>query len=96
MPGVPLSVCLTRNALPRCGMHSPPQHSSAVASSSGAWQGAYGILVEVESHPFPLDTMLFMDWRDDFTASDPQMQAANRCATPHGPGCALDAVQERF
>ncbi len=45
-----------------------------------AWQGAYGILVEVESHPFPLDTMLFMDWRDDFTASDAQMQAANRCA----------------
>ncbi|KAK9845376.1 hypothetical protein WJX81_004833 [Elliptochloris bilobata] len=42
------------------------------------YQGAYGILVEVERHPFPLDTMLFMDWRDDFTASDPQMQAANR------------------
>ena len=47
---------------------------------SCARQGAYGILVEVESHPFPLDTMLFMDWRDDYTAPDPQMQAANRCA----------------
>ena len=44
-------------------------------------QGAYGILVDVESHPFALDTMLFMDWRDDYAASDPQMQAANRCAS---------------
>lgn len=37
--------------------------------------------MDVESHPFALDTMLFMDWRDDYAASDPQMQAANRCAT---------------
>jgi lycopene beta-cyclase len=29
------------------------------------YQGAYGIVVEVESHPFDCDTMLFMDWRDD-------------------------------
>jgi len=26
-------------------------------------QAAYGIMCEVESHPFPLDEMLFMDWR---------------------------------
>jgi lycopene beta-cyclase len=26
-------------------------------------QAAYGIMCEVESHPFPLDQMLFMDWR---------------------------------
>ncbi|GIL80240.1 hypothetical protein Vretimale_17433 [Volvox reticuliferus] len=31
------------------------------------FQGAYGIVAEVESHPFDLDTMLFMDWRDDHT-----------------------------
>ena len=31
------------------------------------YQGAYGIMAEVESHPFDLDTMLFMDWRDDHT-----------------------------
>lgn len=31
------------------------------------FQGAYGIVAEVESHPFELDTMLFMDWRDDHT-----------------------------
>jgi lycopene cyclase-like protein len=27
------------------------------------YQAAYGILAEVEAHPFPLDEMLFMDWR---------------------------------
>ena len=30
-------------------------------------------MAEVESHPFALDTMLFMDWRDDFTAGDSDM-----------------------
>jgi Lycopene cyclase protein len=38
-----------------------------VAQCGRRYQGAYGIVVEVESHPFPLDTMLFMDWRDDHT-----------------------------
>jgi lycopene beta-cyclase len=32
---------------------------------------------EVESHPFDLDTMLFMDWRDDHTSGKPAMQASN-------------------
>lgn len=41
------------------------------------YQGAYGIIAEVESHPFELDTMLFMDWRDDHTQGLPEMQAAN-------------------
>ena len=41
-------------------------------------QAAYGIIAEVDSHPFDLDTMLFMDWRDDHTADDPAMQEANR------------------
>ncbi len=45
-------------------------------------QGAYGILAEVESHPFPTDAMLFMDWRDEHTASNPQMQESNRCMHP--------------
>ena len=30
-------------------------------------------MAEVESHPFPLDTMLFMDWRDDYTAGNSDM-----------------------
>ncbi|KAG2430978.1 hypothetical protein HYH02_013511 [Chlamydomonas schloesseri] len=43
------------------------------------FQGAYGIVAEVESHPFALDTMLFMDWRDDHThvAGLEAMRAAN-------------------
>lgn len=41
-------------------------------------QGAYGIMAEVESHPFDLDTMLFMDWRDEHTAADAAMREANR------------------
>lgn len=41
-------------------------------------QGAYGILCEVESHPFATDAMLFMDWRDGHTSSDPEMQESNR------------------
>ena len=43
-------------------------------------QGAYGIMAEVESHPFATDAMLFMDWRDDHTTSDPEMQESNRYA----------------
>ncbi|KXZ48879.1 hypothetical protein GPECTOR_24g168 [Gonium pectorale] len=43
------------------------------------FQGAYGIVAEVESHPFALDTMLFMDWRDDHTHAPglEAMRAAN-------------------
>ncbi|WIA14534.1 hypothetical protein OEZ85_003051 [Tetradesmus obliquus] len=41
------------------------------------YQGAYGIIAEVESHPFELDTMLFMDWRDDHLASEPEIKARN-------------------
>ena len=41
------------------------------------YQGAYGITVEVESHPFDVDKMLFMDWRDDHLANDPEMKARN-------------------
>lgn len=37
----------------------------------------YVIPAEVESHPFDLDTMLFMDWRDDHTQNIPDMKAAN-------------------
>lgn len=42
------------------------------------YQGAYGIMCEVESHPFELDTMLFMDWRDEHTDGYPEMKAANQ------------------
>ena len=41
-------------------------------------QGAYGIMCDVESHPFDLDTMLFMDWRDDHTADNADMRESNQ------------------
>mmetsp|Transcript_5967 Transcript_5967/g.21840 ORF Transcript_5967/g.21840 Transcript_5967/m.21840 type:complete len:548 (+) Transcript_5967:236-1879(+) len=34
------------------------------------YQAAYGIMAEVESHPFDLDTMVFMDWRDEHLKPD--------------------------
>jgi lycopene cyclase-like protein len=55
-----------------------PLHARAVLDATGharrlvrfdadftpGYQAAYGILAEVESHPFPINEMLFMDWRD--------------------------------
>eukprot|EP01024_Parvocaulis_polyphysoides_P043534 TRINITY_DN39917_c0_g1_i6.p1 TRINITY_DN39917_c0_g1~~TRINITY_DN39917_c0_g1_i6.p1 ORF type:complete len:383 (+),score=49.32 TRINITY_DN39917_c0_g1_i6:484-1632(+) len=41
------------------------------------YQGAYGIMANVDSHPFDLDTMIFMDWRDDHCQDDPKMKASN-------------------
>mmetsp|Transcript_12609 Transcript_12609/g.27244 ORF Transcript_12609/g.27244 Transcript_12609/m.27244 type:complete len:555 (+) Transcript_12609:195-1859(+) len=41
------------------------------------YQGAYGIIAEVESHPFDVDTMLFMDWRDNHTEGLPDMKKRN-------------------
>ena len=46
-------------------------------SSHAGYQGAYGIVVEVESHPFDCDTMLFMDWRDDHLDPLPEVKARN-------------------
>lgn len=50
-------------------------------------QGAYGILAEVESHPFPTDAMLFMDWRDEHTASNSRIQESNRCTCAPTSAC---------
>ena len=38
-------------------------------------------MVEVESHPFEPDTVLFMDWRDDHFDNHPDMKAANQYVT---------------
>ncbi|CAD7702617.1 unnamed protein product [Ostreobium quekettii] len=42
------------------------------------YQAAYGLLAEVESHPFDLDTMVFMDWRDAHTENRPDMRDRNK------------------
>lgn len=53
-----------------------PTPPSAATTQAG-YQGAYGIVVEVESHPFDVDTMLFMDWRDDHLDGSPDVKARN-------------------
>ncbi|GBG71583.1 hypothetical protein CBR_g8999 [Chara braunii] len=42
------------------------------------YQAAYGILAEVDRHPFDVDAMLFMDWRDSHLARDPSMRRRNK------------------
>eukprot|EP00898_Chlorokybus_atmophyticus_P008232 jgi/Chlat1/840/Chrsp104S01287 len=41
------------------------------------FQAAYGIMAEVESHPFDLDAMLFMDWRDSHLRDHPELHKYN-------------------
>ncbi|XP_002531498.2 lycopene beta cyclase, chloroplastic/chromoplastic [Ricinus communis] len=41
------------------------------------YQVAYGILAEVEDHPFDVDKMLFMDWRDSHLKNNPELQKRN-------------------
>ncbi|KAK9279545.1 hypothetical protein L1049_013224 [Liquidambar formosana] len=41
------------------------------------YQIAHGILAEVESHPFDLDKMVLMDWRDSHMGNEPYLRASN-------------------
>lgn len=41
------------------------------------YQVAYGILAEVESHPFDVDKMLFMDWRDSHLDGNMELKERN-------------------
>nr|BAD02729.1 putative lycopene beta cyclase [Cryptomeria japonica]BAD02732.1 putative lycopene beta cyclase [Cryptomeria japonica]BAD02736.1 putative lycopene beta cyclase [Cryptomeria japonica]BAD02737.1 putative lycopene beta cyclase [Cryptomeria japonica]BAD02759.1 putative lycopene beta cyclase [Cryptomeria japonica] len=41
------------------------------------YQVAYGILAEVDEHPFDVDKMVFMDWRDDHLINEPELKANN-------------------
>lgn len=56
-------------------------HSKALIKYDGkydpGYQGAYGITVNVESHPFDVDKMLFMDWRDDHLDGHPELKKSN-------------------
>ncbi|KAL3682483.1 hypothetical protein R1sor_000505 [Riccia sorocarpa] len=42
------------------------------------YQIAYGIVAEVDCHPFDLDKMLFMDWRDSHLKKYPELQESNK------------------
>ena len=41
------------------------------------YQIAHGILAEVEEHPFDLDKMLLMDWRDSHMGNEPYLRPGN-------------------
>ncbi|XP_073002070.1 lycopene beta cyclase, chloroplastic/chromoplastic [Typha latifolia] len=41
------------------------------------YQVAYGILAEVEEHPFDLDKMVFMDWRDSHLTANTALKEQN-------------------
>lgn len=41
------------------------------------YQIAHGILAEVESHPFDLDKMVLMDWRNSHLGNEPYLRANN-------------------
>uniref|UniRef100_A0A0C9QVY0 lycopene beta-cyclase n=1 Tax=Wollemia nobilis TaxID=56998 RepID=A0A0C9QVY0_9CONI len=41
------------------------------------YQVAYGIFAEVDGHPFDVDKMVFMDWRDDHLRNDPILRGNN-------------------
>lgn len=42
------------------------------------YQIAHGILAEVESHPYDLDKMVLMDWRDTHLGNEPELRANNK------------------
>ncbi|XP_010558132.1 PREDICTED: lycopene beta cyclase, chloroplastic-like [Tarenaya hassleriana] len=42
------------------------------------YQVAYGILAEVDGHPFDVDKMLFMDWRDSHLENSRELKERNR------------------
>ncbi|GKV41708.1 hypothetical protein SLEP1_g49206 [Rubroshorea leprosula] len=41
------------------------------------YQVAYGILAEVEEHPFDVDKMVFMDWRDSHLINNTELKTRN-------------------
>lgn len=42
------------------------------------YQIAYGIVAEVDSHPFDVDKMVFMDWRDSHLKNNPELKSNNK------------------
>jgi len=56
-------------------------HSKKLVKYEGKYdpgfQGAYGITINVESHPFEVEKMLFMDWRDDHLDNYPELKENN-------------------
>jgi hypothetical protein len=59
------------------GGYSLPPVAYSIKQQLQASESLLWNVAEVESHPFDLDTMLFMDWRDDHLADQPDVKARN-------------------
>ncbi|KAG0452107.1 hypothetical protein HPP92_025864 [Vanilla planifolia] len=71
---IPAAVVLDATGFSRCLVRYDKPYNPG-------YQVAYGILAEVEEHPFELDKMLFMDWRDSHLDSKLKLKLRN-AATP--------------
>ncbi|PKA65064.1 Lycopene beta cyclase, chloroplastic/chromoplastic [Apostasia shenzhenica] len=71
---VPAAVVLDATGFSRCLVRYDKPYNPG-------YQVAYGILAEVEEHPFDLDKMVFMDWRDSHLAENhPDLRRRNAAA----------------
>ncbi|KAI0529407.1 hypothetical protein KFK09_001956 [Dendrobium nobile] len=67
---IPASVVLDATGFSRCLIRYDKPYNPG-------YQVAYGILAEVEEHPFELDQMVFMDWRDSHLKLRPELKRRN-------------------
>ncbi|KAL6888371.1 hypothetical protein ACP4OV_009397 [Aristida adscensionis] len=70
---VPAAVVLDATGFSRCLVRYGEPYDPG-------YQVAYGILAEVDGHPFDVDKMLFMDWRDAHLPEGSELRARNRRA----------------
>ncbi|XP_066321363.1 lycopene beta cyclase, chloroplastic-like [Miscanthus floridulus] len=68
---VPASVVLDATGFSRCLVQYDKPYNPG-------YQVAYGILAEVDAHPFDIDKMLFMDWRDSHLPEGSEIRERNR------------------
>ncbi|KAL5211947.1 hypothetical protein ABZP36_022794 [Zizania latifolia] len=68
---VPATVVLDATGFSRCLVQYDKPYNPG-------YQVAYGILAEVDGHPFDIDKMLFMDWRDSHLPEGSEIKERNR------------------
>uniref|UniRef100_A0A0E0CH36 lycopene beta-cyclase n=1 Tax=Oryza meridionalis TaxID=40149 RepID=A0A0E0CH36_9ORYZ len=68
---VPATVVLDATGFSRCLVQYDKPYDPG-------YQVAYGILAEVDGHPFDIDKMLFMDWRDAHLPEGSEIRERNR------------------
>ncbi|KAK7283142.1 hypothetical protein RIF29_12455 [Crotalaria pallida] len=58
------------------------EYDGKVKKRNCGFQIAHGVLAEVDDHPYDLDKMVLMDWRDSHLGNEPYMRANNsKCPT---------------